>query len=291
MIHEADVCKLLIVLNFKSYLDFVNSILIEKKMDNWNNSNNNSSRIWSGIIILGLGMIFLLRNFGLNLPGWLLSWPMVFILIGLLIGFKRNFNGGGWLILVLIGGYFTLRRIDGDFVQYYFAAAFIIMGLYLILKPKSNKEKKIGKRWERKFAQRFNEQGSVVEQDPVEARVMERLNADSNDILDSVSVFGGSHQVVHSKNFKGGDVIAVFGGCDVNLTQADFDGVVVLDVLALFGGVKIVVPPSWEVKSDVVAIFGGLDDKRSLGPINAEPSKILKIEGVTIFGGVEIRNY
>ncbi|MNT98375.1 hypothetical protein D3C72_2409480 [compost metagenome] len=60
----------------------------------------------------------------------------------------------------------------------------------------------------------------------------------------------------------------------------------------MFGGVKIIVPPSWEVKSDVVAIFGGLDDKRSIGPMNnTEPRKILKIEGVTIFGGVEIRNY
>jgi len=258
-------------------------------MDNWNSSNNNSSRIWSGIVILVIGMIFLLRNIGLSIPGWILSWHMLLILIGLLIGFKRNFNGGGWLILVLVGGYFTLRRIDGgDFAQYYFAAAFIILGLYLILKPKStfNKEKKIGKRWERKFDQRFKPQAPAGEEGTIP------LNADSNDILDSVSVFGGTHQFIHSKNFKGGDAIAVFGGCDVNLTQADFEGVVVLDVLALFGGVKIIVPASWEVKSDVVAIFGGLDDKRSIGPMNnTEPRKILKIEGVTIFGGVEIRNY
>ena len=77
----------------------------------------------------------------------------------------------------------------------------------------------------------------------------------------------------------------------MNLTQADFEGTIELDVVALFGGVKIIVPPSWEVKSEVVAIFGGLDDKRSLGPVSTEPRKIVKIQGVTIFGGVEIRNF
>ena len=56
--------------------------------------------------------------------------------------------------------------------------------------------------------------------------------------LDSVNVFGGSHQTIYSKNFKGGEITAVFGGCDVNLTQADFEGVVAIDVTAIFGGAK-----------------------------------------------------
>ncbi|MNW17334.1 hypothetical protein D3C71_2164980 [compost metagenome] len=64
-----------------------------------------------------------------------------------------------------------------------------------------------------------------------------------------------------------------------------------MDVVAIFGGVKIVVPPGWEVRSEVTAIFGGLDDRRTLGVPAVEPRKILIIEGVVMFGGVDIRNF
>jgi predicted membrane protein len=257
-------------------------------MDKWNKSSS-SSRICSGLVILVIGLVFLLRNFGLYIPGWIFTWPMLLIAIGLLIGFKRDFKGVGWLVMVLIGGSFLVGDIWGQEVsKYYFGGALIVAGLYMILGPKSVdcKGKGFSKRWERKFEKKADWKAAEKE-----SYAASYANADKNDILESVSVFGGSHQHIHSKNFKGGEAIAVFGGCDVNLTQADFEGTIELDVVALFGGVKIIVPPSWEVKSEVVAIFGGLDDKRSLGPVSTEPRKILKIQGVTIFGGVEIRNF
>ena len=117
-------------------------------------------------------------------------------------------------------------------------------------------------------------------------------DVEDNDILDSVNVFGGSHQKIFSKNFQGGDVIAIFGGCDINLIKADFNDTITLDVVAIFGGCKIIVPPGWEVKSEVTAIFGGVDDKRSVGPTSNEgPRKILIVKGVALFGGVDIRNF
>lgn len=256
-------------------------------MDKWNKSSS-SSRICSGLVILVIGLVFLLRNFGLYIPGWIFTWPMLLIAIGLLIGFKRNFNGTGWLAMVLVGGYFIVNDVWGQEVsKYYFGGALVVAGLNLILRPKSidYKGKGYGRRWERKFEKKFDFKAS--EQEPNASYT----NADRNDVLESISVFGGSHQHVHSKNFKGGEAIAVFGGCDVNLTQADFEGTIALEVVAIFGGVKIIIPPSWEVKSEIVAIFGGLEDKRSLGPVSDEPRKIIKIQGVTMFGGVEIRNF
>jgi len=106
-----------------------------------------------------------------------------------------------------------------------------------------------------------------------------------------VNVFGGSNQKIYSKNFKGGEVLAVFGGCDVNLSQADFQGTIVLDLIAIFGGVKIIVPSNWEVKSEVTAIFGGIEDKRATLAVLDEPRKVLKLKGVAMFGGVDIRNF
>lgn len=232
----------------------------------------------SGLILLVIGLIFFVRNFGIGVPDWIFSWHMLLIVIGLLVGYKRDFNGSGWLIMVLIGGYFTVEEISGfDFSQYYFAIAFIGLGLFLILKPKKNIDK-----WEKKTA-------DFSSTEPLNT---DKKAADEHDYIDSVNVFSGSKQQVFSKTFKGGDVISIFGGCDLNLTQADIEGTITLDVIAIFGGVKIIVPPTWAVKSEVTAIFGGLDDKRSVLPMTGEqPVKVLKITGLALFGGVDIRNF
>lgn len=255
-------------------------------MENCNN--NSSSRIWTGLVVLGIGLVFFLRNIGLAIPGWIISWPMLVVVVGLLVGYKRNFNGGGWLIMVLIGGFFTMEKItDHSFSKYYFAIAFIILGLWLIFKPKGTYKGKWQKKWGRKSAS-FND---LDTSEGTEGGYVNTDKADE-DILDSVNVFGGSHQNVFSKKFKGGDVIAIFGGCDINLTQADFEDTITLDLVALFGGVKIIVPPGWQIKSEVTAIFGGMDDKRGALPVSGDaPRKILIIKGVAIFGGVDIRNF
>ncbi|PTT00638.1 hypothetical protein DBR11_09460 [Pedobacter sp. HMWF019] len=257
-----------------------------------NRSHSNSA--WSGLILLIIGVVFFLRSFGIYIPGWILSWPMLLIAIGLFIGFKRNFRGGGWLIMVLIGGYFTLGSIaDFDIRKYYFSLAFIGLGLYLIFKPKRNRDRWKKKFDESQFSELNNEKRAQFEQDPSFSAAGGAANEGNvSDFIDSVNAFGGTHHKVYSKNFKGGDVVAIFGGCEINLTQADFEGTVRIDVVALFGGVKIIVPSTWLVKSEATAIFGGIDDKRAVVPFEGEGArKILIIEGVAIFGGVDIRNF
>ncbi|WP_285055805.1 LiaF transmembrane domain-containing protein [Pedobacter ginsengisoli] len=252
-------------------------------MENCKNKHNNTSRIWSGLIILGVGLVFFLRNVGIYIPGWVISWHTLLIVIGLLVGYKRNFNGGGWLIMVLIGGFFTLEDItNSDFSKFYFAIGFIVLGLFVIFKPKNTHH-----RWRGKWKAKFGGDTSPNADDTG----YKYTDKEDNDVLDSVNVFGGSHQNVYSKNFKGGDVIAIFGGSDINLTQADFQGTVTLDVVAIFGGMKIIIPPSWEIKSEITAIFGGMDDKRAVSPVADAERKILVIKGVALFGGVDIRNF
>jgi len=251
-------------------------------------TDNNSSRVWTGVTIMVVGLVLFLRNQGVDIPSWIISWPMLLIVIGLLVGYKRNFNGGGWLAMVLIGGFFTLGKItDYSFSKYYFSLAFIALGLFLIFKPKRLGKRKLNAMREKQMAD-FTD----VNQTANSAEGYVRTDVEDNDILDSVNVFGGSHHKIFSKNFKGGDVIAIFGGCDINLTQADFVDTITLDVVALFGGCKIIVPPGWEVKSEVTAIFGGMDDKRTVGPVSTEATrKIVIIKGVALFGGVDIRNF
>jgi hypothetical protein len=107
-------------------------------------------------------------------------------------------------------------------------------------------------------------------------------------------VFGGVKKNIISKNFRGGETVTIFGGTEINLTQADVNGGVVLDLTQIFGGTKLIVPPHWRIQSkDMVAIFGGVDDKRPLlsNASTEETNKVLILKGTCIFGGIDIRSY
>lgn len=258
---------------------------------------NRSGKVWAGLIIVAVGALILLDNVGFNIPSWIFHWSNILIVIGLFIGIKHNFRNGSGIILIIVGAFFTLKEaLDNfyDFDRVGWPLLIIALGLFLIFKPKSDcsrksKWKRKGDKWKVRFA----------ENDPFMANPETDPNLNPNtekktsnlDYLDSVNVFGGSNQIVYSKNFKGGEITAVFGGCDVNLTQADFEGQVVIDVTAIFGGAKIVVPQGWLVKSEVTAIFGGLEDKRGIMPVSEGQNKLLVIKGIALFGGVDIRNF
>ena len=115
-------------------------------------------------------------------------------------------------------------------------------------------------------------------------------DATSDDIMEVISVFGSAKRVVLAKNFKGGEVISVFGSSEINLSNADFTGKLVLEVVQVFGGTKLIIPPHWEVQSKTAAVFGGIEDKRSAQSAT-NPEKVLILEGVTFFGGVTIASY
>lgn len=262
-------------------------------MENFKNKDMESQKgkVMVGGVLVSIGLLILLNNVGLDLPDWLWHWSNILIIIGLFIGVKHNFRNSAWFILVLIGSVFTLKEAFGheiNFGKVIFPGMLVLIGLYILFKPKTSFKHKA--KWKQ-----FNDPEPFTpytEADGTEtSSSTEQKKTSSNDYLDSVNVFGGSHQTIYSKNFKGGEITAVFGGCDVNLTQADFEGEIVIDVTAVFGGAKIIIPPGWEVKSEVTAVFGGLDDKRSIQPITDGKHRLLIIKGLAMFGGVDIRNY
>jgi predicted membrane protein len=250
------------------------------------NTNNHSSRLGGGILLLVIGLIFFLRNFGIGVPNWVFSWHTILLAIGLFIGYRRDFTGGVWLVMTVIGGVFTLEDLAGlNLSRYYVAGWFIIAGLWFIFRPAGTYSRK-GKKKPLDF--NFEDKPDAAGPGNLDDG---RTDDPSHDYIDSVNIFGGSKHQIFSKNFKGGDVVSVFGGCDLIFSQADFEGTVTLDVIAIFGGVKIVIPPTWTVKTELTPVFGSVDDKRSIIPATGETQKILKITGVAIMGGVDIRNY
>jgi predicted membrane protein len=239
--------------------------------------------IWTGVIILIVGIAALLKAMMLPLPYWIFTWPMLLIIIGFFSGVKCGFRGPTWFILMLIGGAFLAGYIIPDLEarKYIWPSAIILVGLAFILRPRHRNRDNYNK--EEKKTTGF----SNIE----EATVIDESENSSEDFLDSTSIFGGIKKNVLSKNFKGGDITNIMGGTELNFSQADIKGEVMLDMTQVFGGTKIVVPADWDVKSDIIAIFGGIEDKRSLQNSTVNAGKVLLLKGTSIFAGIEIRNF
>ncbi|MBO9155080.1 LiaI-LiaF-like domain-containing protein [Chitinophaga sp. GCM10012297] len=240
-------------------------------MSRLNRQQNNSAGgggLWAGVIVLCIGLFIFLRKAGLEIPDWLFSWPMILVAVGFLMGVKNKFQGIAWFIVTFVGCVFLVGEIlpvDWNLRRFIFPSALIVVGVYMIGKAASRR-------------QRYEE---------VMAEGMVR---NSDDYIQSTTIFSGTNKMILSKNFQGGAITTVFGGTELNFTQADIQGEAVLDITTLFGSVEIVVPSNWDVKMDVSTVFGGIEDKRAIPP--AMPSnKVLVLKGSCTFGGVDLKSY
>jgi predicted membrane protein len=252
-------------------------------MNNSHRYSRGSGKVWVGFILLVIGFILLINTLGFYVPDWIISWPMVLIIIGVVNGARHNFRHPAAVILILIGSVFLIERIvpELDFGNFVWPVAIILFGLYLIVgrgrRFSSYRNNPGNLDWDKRVDQ---EGGPATEVPPTR-----------EDYIDSVSIFGGVKKNVMSKNFRGGEIVTIMGGAEINLSQADFIGPVVLEVVQIFGGTKIIIPPHWKVSSEMAAIFGGIEDKRMISAESMQSEKVIIIKGTSIFGGVTIHSY
>jgi len=103
-----------------------------------------------------------------------------------------------------------------------------------------------------------------------------------------VAVFSGVERRITTQDFHGTGCTAIFGGCKIDLRDAEIQGTeAVVNAYAIFGGTEIRVPEDWEIVNRGIAIFGGISENRRH---TIAPAKRLIIEGAALFGGVEIKN-
>ncbi|WP_051292705.1 LiaF transmembrane domain-containing protein [Olivibacter sitiensis] len=281
----------------------------------------NNSRVMIGLIIILIGFLAFIKSFNLFFfPNWIFSWPMILIVIGLIVGSRSNFQKPASFVLVFLGVFFLVQsEFNVNVGHFFWPFAIICLGFYLILGNRQKKRKQY-RPFNQPFSQRSQEPGldwdkRVVDESenasetndfaqdiPFETETDEQRKEenkqsgayaqfDQEDFIDSVSVFGGVKKIIFSKNFKGGDVVNIMGGTDINLMNADIQGPIAIEIVQLFGGFTIIVPSHWKVYSDMSAVFGGVDDKRMINPSNVDNNKTLYIKGVTLFGGVTIKGF
>jgi predicted membrane protein len=225
------------------------------------NSKNNQSN-WVGITLIIVGFLFILDTFNIMEFGGIISdwWPAVFIIIGL-IKLKGQDRGSG-LVFILIGTLLLLtihNVVEWNSIWRLWPLILIFIGLSMIFKGRRTNWK------------------------------MSNETTSGDDYIHSNAVFGGSEHTVISQNFRGGETMALFGGVELDMRQANIsDEGCKIHATALFGGVEIIVPDDWNVIITGTPIFGGIDSK-SRRKSDAKNIKDVYIHCTVAFGGVEIK--
>lgn len=132
--------------------------------------------------------------------------------------------------------------------------------------------------------------GALVRPTPLAAPTGARVDTtNASEAADQVvAVFSGVSRKGHWRLHQNTSVMTVFGGAELDTTEAVFEApIVTINAFCLFGGVDVKVPEGVEVRNQVSGIFGGVDVKVS-PPRPGAPVVILK--GLAMFGGIEIRN-
>ncbi|MEO5500098.1 MAG: DUF5668 domain-containing protein, partial [Ginsengibacter sp.] len=96
-----------------------------------------NSRIGSGLILLAAGLLLLASKLGAPIPGWLFTWPMILILVGIVSGVKNNFQNPGAFILIILGFVFLMDQSFQFMELRRFTVPFILIaiGIVFVLRP------------------------------------------------------------------------------------------------------------------------------------------------------------
>jgi len=219
----------------------------------------NNPRMAIGLIFIVVGFLFLLDNYGVlffDLPYFKFHAEYILIALGIFFLATDRSKVVG-TILVAIGVFSLFPSI--------WPLILVGLGVFILMRKEGQS-----------FL--FNEK---------------KIDLESADFIDDVSIFGGGHKSFTSKNFRGGKLTAIFGGGEMNFGHCNLaEGNNILDIFTIFGGYEIRVPADWNIRNDVVSIFGGISDERTKDPNRVyDESKILTLKGLALFGGIEIKNY
>jgi hypothetical protein len=228
-------------------------------MNNDSRKRQNQQRdVWMrlawGALLLTAGVIFWLDRIDrLDAHDYIEYWPVAVIIIGLAhLPQRRWFGAAVW---TGVGVLFLLRQIGIDTI-----ALWRLIGLWPLLIS-------LGGLTLIRQALRPKPPGTM---------------------FSGTAVMAGNVLHVGSQEFAGADLVAVMGGCDVDLSTVKTPHRdVEIHALAFWGGIDIRVPRGWRVESHVMEILGGFEDKTAPAGENAPR---LIVRGSAIMGGIEVKN-
>lgn len=227
-------------------------------------SGEKSGRVFAGILIISIGVIFLLGSLDKIDVGDIFSqyWPLILIFIGLWTIIGSNFrNIGGGLILIVVGGIFMLD--NWDFLSFnvwrvVWPALIIAVGLWVLFQPALRRPR----------------------------RDIPDVTADD---INSSSIFSSRTKNIDSKNFRGGKASVTFGELKLDFSGAKLaGGKATVDLSALFGSITVYVPRDWRVVVDDRGFLGSVEVRREAVAEGAA-AETLYVKAGAVLGEIQIR--
>jgi len=226
--------------------------------------NRASSQVVLGVLVIGVGVLFLLDNLDIfEFRHALGFWPLAFIIAGLIALSGKGPRSGNYVgvVLIAIGALMMLGRLGFLYVSWGTLWPLVLIALGgLVL---------------------FRSLG------PGRARVPLDKAGAVDGVVDIVAVLGGFERRLVTPDFRGGEITAIMGGCMLDLRDASIVKEAAIDVFTVWGGINIKVPTDWTVILNGTPLMGGFSEKTAKPP---DDSKRLVIRGYAIMGGVEVRN-
>lgn len=238
---------------------------------------NSQGRLWMGLILIAIGVVFLLDNlyiidfnFGRFIGRF---WPSILIIIGVLqMITHRGRHATGALFLILIGVFFQVARLhvfDWWNMRNLWPMIMILAGVGMLVSRLKATPGTPGP-------------GGVQEY--------------GGELVNAFVIWGHLERAITSRAFRGGEATAVMGGIELDLRRAEpAQGDQRLNLTAVMGGIEIRVPENWQVVVEGTPLLGSIEDTRK--PAAAGDSSLpaaaggrLLIHGFAMMGGIEVKS-
>ena len=266
----------------------------------------NTSRLVFGLVVILLGVLFTLDKLEyIDVGDYWAYWPLLLIAVGLgrLLQPRANRRGGAGLVWLVVGTVILLVNLDvvSHRVWHYWPVLLVLVGISIVWRAIGAPGGHGGQRpWvgggvtggaasQASVSAASTGPSSAATGDSEARPSRVDRSADTASTVSAFAVLGGVKRRCVSQDFRGGDLNAIMGGCELDLTQASIaSGEAVIDTFAMWGGVDVRVPEDWTVVVEGVPILGAFVDKTVHA--SASSRKVLVIRGAAIMGGVEVKN-
>ena len=163
-----------------------------------------ASQLLIGILIIVVGLLFTLENLGVaHVTQYLQYWPAGLIAIGLVkLWDSREGHGGalGGFLTTLVGLWLLLESVVDIRISFsdMWPMLLVFVGGYLVWRGVTGPRRAV--------------------------------SADDHSVLSAVAILSGVNRGSNSPAFRGGDLTAVMGGCEIDLRQAAINGDATINV-------------------------------------------------------------
>ena len=237
-----------------------------------------ASRLIFGIIVIGIGVLFLLNSAGIaDTSGLLRWWPMIIVLVGvwrLIAGKFRSLFGP--LLLIAIGAIlqiWNLNAFDMNLGKFLWPAIIIVVGIAILAGGARRRNRG------RRNSPTSGNASPIIDVDAFAS------TADDDDA--TLHAVVGTQDRVISGDFQSGSINVVMGSGSLDLRNARvINKPATLEVSVMMGEVKVRVPADWNVRIVNSIQVGEAKDIRAGQNDDDDPDLIIR--GSLKMGGLQI---